>query len=487
MVRIPRWARWAGLLLVAAAIAAVGYRRLAGAPVGLLLDDGLFYARIALNLATTGQASFDGIHSTSGFHLLWEGILASVAYVVATWTADPHVHMGAFLALSLFLILLLSTEFARRPHHRLVLATLALSGHLVLESGLLVLLLLGMSRALERIGEGDGRRAPTVALVACAGLIPLARIDALPVALVLLAAPAVAGRWRVVGLGLVAALAGAVTQVGLMLLLFGEPWSVSSLLRGYALTQYGSPPLLFNFVVYGAGLSARSALVTALGIAAVALAWHHRHLPRNGALLWLAVGLGIFTGTHLLLSHMRYWYFVPGLVGFAYVLIRLELPVGTARGIRALVLLGLAGLCLLYLGNKARRMVALADAQDETWSFMERIAEQVPPGEAIYQVDGSGRTGFYSGRPVVNGDGLVNDHRYARRMMSGDLAGYLDEEGICYLIVNRPGDADPLIDRGGLVVTRSEVEERARSGASGRTKQVNYTLYRRTTDGCAGR
>lgn len=487
MARIPRWARWAGLLLVAAAIVALGYRRLAGAPVGLLLDDGLFYARIALNLATTGRASFDGIHTTNGFHLLWGGILAAVAFVVVPWTADPHVHMGVFLALSLFLILLLSTEFARRPHHRFVLATLALSGHLALESGLLVLLLLCMTRVLERIGEGDGRPGARIALAACAGLIPLTRIDALPVALVLLAAPAVAGRWRVVGLGLLGALAGAATQVGLMLALFGEPWSVSSLLRGYALTQVGSPPLLFNFVTYGAGLSARSALVTAMGVAAVALAWHHRHLPRNGPLLWLAVGLGLFTGMHLLLSHMRYWYFVPGLVGFAYVLVRLELPVGTSRGIRALVLLGLAALSLLYLGNKTRRMVALADAQDETWAFVERIAEHVPAGEAIYQVDGSGRTGFYSGRPVVNGDGLVNDHRYARRMMDGSLAGYLDEEGICYLIVNRPGDTDPLIDRGGLVVTRAEVVELLRSGATGRTKQVNYTLYRRTTEGCDGR
>jgi len=477
-------------MLVAAGITALGYRRIAGAPVGLVLDDGLFYARIAMNLVTTGQPTFDGIHTTSGFHLLWEGILASLSWTLVGWSADPHHHMAAFLTLSLFLVLALSSEFADRPHHRLALATLALSGHLLLETGLLVLLLLGMTRTLERIASGDGRRVDRAVLFACAALIPLTRIDALPVVLVLLAAPAVAGRWRVVGLGLVAAAAGTATQLGVMFALFGEPWSVSSMLRGHALVRHGASPLWFNFFTYGAGLSARSLLVTGMGSAAIALAWLHRDRARNLPLLWLGVGLATFTAGHLLLSHMRYWYFVPGLVGFGYVLARLDLPVGTSRGIRALVLVGLALLSVLYLGNKARRMVALADAQDATWSFLEEIGEHVPAGEAIYQEDGSGRTGVYSGRAVVNGDGLVNDYRYARRLMGGDLAGYLDEEGICYLIVNRashPAPGEPLVDQGGLVVLPDQVVELTRSGAHGRTGQVNYTLYRRLDPDCRAR
>jgi hypothetical protein len=150
-------------------------------------------------------------------------------------------------------------------------------------------------------------------------------------------------------------------------------------------------------------------------------------------------------------------------------------------------MVALGVLSVAYLGQKGWRLANLADAQDDTWAFVEAIADHVPAGEPIFQIDGSGRTGFYSGRAVINGDGLVNDRQYARRLMAGRLGGYLDEEDVCYLIVNRAEDRDPLIDRAGLLITRGEVVELLRSGAYGRTDQVNYTLHRRQGPACVGR
>ncbi len=482
MPTLRRIAPWALLLAAAAALVALGYRRIAGAPMGWLMDDGLFYARIAMQLATTGQSSFDGIHETSGYHLAWEGVLAALSWGLAPFTVDPHHHMGAFLTLSLFAALACGFGFARRAHHRLALIALALSGHLLLETVPLVLVLMGMARALE----GRERNTPW-ALVALAPLVPLLRIDATPVAVVLLFAAAADGRWAALRAGALALAAGVALHFGLLYGLFGEPLTVSMMLRAHALLQYESAPLAFNLWSYGAGTTGRSLLLIGLLALAGVLAWRHRGTPRNRPLLWLVLGLAGFSLMHLVLSHMRYWYFVPGLVGATYALVRLEVPGGLSHRIRGAALVALALLAGVYLGHKGWRIAALADAQDETWTFLERIGDHVPRGEAIYQVDGSGRTGFYSGRSVVNGDGLVNDRQYARRLVAGRLGGYLDEEDICYLIVNRSGEPDPLVDQGGLVVNRGEVTELLRSGARGRTGQVNYALYRRDAPTCQGR
>jgi hypothetical protein len=487
MPNLRRIAPWGLLLAVTAAIVALGYRRIAGAPLGFLMDDGLFYARIAMQLATTGQSSFDGIHQTSGYHLGWEGVLASLSWLLAPFTVDPHAHMGVFLTLSLFAVFACGFGFARSPLHRLVLIVLALSGHLLLETVPLMLVLLGMSRAMEHGARGKDRDTVPWTLVALAPLVPLLRIDATPAAVVLLLALVADRRWAALRAASVSLAAGVALHFGLMLALFGEPWTVSAMLRGFALLRVDSPPLVFNLLTYGAGTSARSALVIVLPALAAVLAWRHRDAGRNQVLLWLVLGLGGFSVTHLMLSHMRYWYFVPGLVGSAYALARLELPPGTARRVRGGAMVALAVLAIAYLGHKGWRLAALSDAQDATWDFLGAIAEQVPAGEPIFQVDGSGRTGFYSGRAVINGDGLVNDRQYARRLMAGRLGGYLDEEDVCYLIVNRADDGDPLIDLAGLVVARGEVDELLRSDARGRTGQVNYTLYRRQVPACQGR
>ncbi len=487
MPNLRRIAPWALLLAVTAAIVALGYRRIAGAPLGFLMDDGLFYARIAMQLATTGQSSFDGIHQTSGYHLGWEGVLASLSWLLAPFTVDPHAHMGVFLTLSLFAVFACGFGFARRPLHRLVLIVLALSGHLLLETVPLVLVLLGMTRAMEDLAEGGGRDGVSWTLVALAPLVPLLRIDATPAAVVLLFALVADQRWATLRAASLSLTAGVALHFGLMFALFGEPWTVSAMLRGFALLQGDAPPLVFNLLTYGAGTSARSALVIVLPALAAVLAWRHRGAPRNRVLLWLVLGLGGFSATHLMLSHMRYWYFVPGLVGSAYVLGRLELPPGAARRVRGGAMVALGVLSVAYLGQKGWRLANLADAQDDTWAFVEAIADHVPAGEPIFQIDGSGRTGFYSGRAVINGDGLVNDRQYARRLMAGRLGGYLDEEDVCYLIVNRAEDRDPLIDRAGLLITRGEVVELLRSGAYGRTDQVNYTLHRRQGPACVGR
>src|SRR5437667_292429 len=74
-------------------------------------------------------------------------------------------------------------------------------------------------------------------------------------------------------------------------------------------------------------------------------------------------------------------------------------------------------------------------------------------------MDASGWVGWFSGRQVVNGDGLVNDHDYARRLSERRLAGYLKEQGIRYIVQNLYPENGMLIgDCGGLTVSMDSVE-----------------------------
>jgi hypothetical protein len=58
---------------------------------------------------------------------------------------------------------------------------------------------------------------------------------------------------------------------------------------------------------------------------------------------------------------------------------------------------------------------------------------------------------------VVNGDGLVNDHAYARRLRERRLGGYFHEEGIRYIVHNLYPRDSILIDLGGLRVPMESV------------------------------
>ena len=108
----------------------------------------------------------------------------------------------------------------------------------------------------------------------------------------------------------------------------------------------------------------------------------------------------------------------------------------------------------------------------------------MPDHERIYQIDGSGFTGYFSDRSLMNGDGLMNSYEYARRLADGTLAGILNEQGVCYIITNTAPASDALVDVGGLVVTRDDVHEVFRTRTYGRYPTTDFVLYRRTVRSC---
>jgi hypothetical protein len=68
------------------------------------------------------------------------------------------------------------------------------------------------------------------------------------------------------------------------------------------------------------------------------------------------------------------------------------------------------------------------------------------PEDAVLGARDAGKLGFFSGRPVVNLDGLANDQRFLAALRHGTVAEYIAASPIEYLLFDRPwvGEFDPL-------------------------------------------
>jgi hypothetical protein len=447
-------------------------------PYGLTDDDAWFYSRIAYNIGANGHATFDGIHPTSGFHLLWGGLLGLISFAVTGFTRDPRVHLYAHESAYILLALSAAWIFASRTTDRFSIFALTVVSTMLMETLLVGVLLLAYLRWSAEEGRASTRRP--IAFMALA-LVPLARIDA-AVILVVLAAFLLVGRRRREAVRVtIAAALGTAAQVGLTIALFGRPFSVSSMVKssdarpglGVLVTNLMGPTSLSpGFVL--------RALV--FGILSVAVFMQLRK-NREGA--WqragLAAGVCAFTLGHLVTHQMPFWCYLPAYLVLFHLLARERGHDAVLRLARAATLV----LLTIFLAHKVidyeRHRGVVLGARD----FVERIAAAVPPDGRIYQFDGAGFVGFFAGRAVIDGDGLVNTYAYAERARRGALAGYLDEEDVCYVIdnVDRRG-SDVLVDHGGLIVRRSELEEVLRTRTYGQHPTTDFVLYRRRTASC---
>ena len=64
------------------------------------------------------------------------------------------------------------------------------------------------------------------------------------------------------------------------------------------------------------------------------------------------------------------------------------------------------------------------------------VRQQLPKDEILLQVDGAGTIAYFSGRNVVNADGLVGSFDYTEKLFSNRLCQFLQENKIKYLGVS---------------------------------------------------
>ena len=139
-----------GILFGSVSVSWIGLNTFIKFPNGWIQDDAFCYAQIAYNIGTTYSSSFDSIHQTSGYHLLWGWFLGFVSWLVSWVTLEKTVHLGAMVAVYFGVCFSIALLFGKVLWQRLLLLGSTLMGTVLMETILLSLFLLICTEALLR-------------------------------------------------------------------------------------------------------------------------------------------------------------------------------------------------------------------------------------------------------------------------------------------------------------------------------------------------
>lgn len=426
------------LIFVFTTLILVFFRRTVTIPYGLMEDDGYFYAQIAYNIGVNSTSSFDGISITDGYHLLWCWVLAAISFLVKIFTLNKTIHLFAFI---LFQLAVISYITIRVSKQNVIVAfalfSFFLFGNLLMETVLLAVLLIFIAT------EEKNRFMYFLFF-----LVPLTRIDATVILFPVLVHYLFAERKEFLKI-FIALVSGVIFHFIVIYCLSGQLFTVSSILKTEK-SQDILNNIVGNITVNTRALFRISTLFLSL-VAALTASFNRKKINRG---FLVVSGLILFYSAHLGLGMMRSWYFVPGVVVGVSVFYRYRKD----NIFHNLMPYAVTFLALFYVSARVWVYVSLNEESKQANIFIEEIKRNVPENEPVFQYDASGFTGYFSERKIINGDGLVNTHSYARRLVDRKLGGYLEENDICYIVDNYKLSDRPIVDIGGLVVKRDELE-----------------------------
>lgn len=459
-------------------------------------DDAFYYLQMARVAAETGQASFDGIHASSGVQFLWYYILVALAHLVSDQIDFLRAALGLCLALNIVAGALI-WELGRRIHsvragdiallfwagimverwHTLqgmefslniaIILVILIVVHGIWRNNMLTpgrAALLGLLLTLNFWTRLDAAifsvaiwfflvwliRQPTrSAQVQLACLVALTMPPAIGTIGYLWVSHAMADTWL--------PLSGSVKRHYADV--FFEGFDLATVLKEkikWVLKLQGVIPLglvpetLFDVPVYE-NYKPSNPVHLALPIVSVALVavgafwlWSkQRWLVISGLVLWtIALGhmaISIYTlGDFAHITRHYYgWLLVFWLVWGALLVASLleALPRLLQGAVGAGFLLALAA----AYGAGGYRFISAYEAEPESYALSryalsQRLNETLP-AEARIGAWNAGVLGYFLERPVINLDGLVNDKAFSRVLRSGaPLQGYMRDVGITHLI-----------------------------------------------------
>lgn len=427
-------------------------------------DDAYYYFQVAENVADGRGPTMDGINETNGFHPLWLAVLVPVFGLV-----DHPTSTGLVVTQILILFLLAASAalLCRLLAERFSVTTGLLGATALafpeyrnvtmagVEGAIALPLFLLVARELIRRPErlDPAPRWSDARLGLLLALTMLARLDA--VFLLFVVAGAVAVRaLRSPGGGLASRLGGACwkgVSVFWPVLAFVVPYLIWNELRfghvvpisGLLKSTFPDPDPSWMYV------RKHWEYVALLGIASggwvvARLGGPPRDLFRQALGILTLGALAHFGYTVLFMDGVFWWHYVSyvatGLLGVGY----LAEPV-VARIPSTVRRAGLAGAVLLMivaiLGSVTRRLpdgqLAIESGTRPATRRAADWARQNLPEAAVLGMKDSGAFTFYARRRVVNLDGVINNLEYQRRKCAGDLAPYLRELGVNYIVQHR--------------------------------------------------
>lgn len=413
----------------------------------LFPDDSFFYMKTASHIARGMGSTFDGINFSNGYHPLYMYVLAALSLV---WNLTGYDGLRAVLLLDgvLFLCFLYCLD------------RFLIKGRLAPVSRFLILMLCTILLGFYDFGNESRLLLPLAWLLVLCVTSDLRKQT-----------------WRLWGLGLVAAAVfltrlDAVLWVGAIffylliknngrqLVRLLTPLVLPLLLAGIGFILYNwlvfsSPATVSGYQKFGwPGVFATRWLITALPalqarfyfsllMALGYLGWRRCNNPEHSCFTEIVYHLALYVCCYLCIlvfwarGEVRFWYFVLP-VSFSFVVLGLWLQQWSlAANIRFQTVLLLALLC--FGGYTIHKKVTWETPVD-AWKMALWIRDHTPDSARLYQVDGSGLTGYFSERAVINGDGLINSWEYQRFLRRGELSSYLALIKVDYLVWNRYQD-----------------------------------------------
>jgi len=401
-------------------------------PGGVLEDDSYFYAQIAYNIGTTGVSTFDLMNVTSGYHFLWCWVLSGVTWMLKYVTTDKMVHLFMYIYIYvLFLLFIVKNNFSSTWQRVFALILLSVPPFLM-ESAMMsfMLIVLVMNRNNNRI------IAHSIAF-----LLPFVRIDAFIIIILLYYFNRKDSKeWKYV---LLSAGIGAVLQIVVMRVFYGEYMSISGFLKTENLSIVDN---LWNNILHNIKF-----ILLLTGLLLTSYLGKKRpgelHVQRLmvASVLYLIIMLFLNQG-------VRGWYFFLPIVT---IIMNLFYQMDESAKLKYSII---TVICLFVIYERIENFYTYASDIQYNREFVEKIREYVPYGEAVFQIDGSGFIGYHSLRKIVNGDGLVNSYDYARMKSSKMLNTYLERNNINYLITNTPLVNENVVNYAGLIVNLADVK-----------------------------
>jgi hypothetical protein len=455
-------------------------------------DDAFYYMEIGQRVAHGHGATFDGVTATNGFHPLWQLVVAGLARVTGGGDALMRSTLVTGLLLGLAGTLLIALLIRRALGTGPALLGLLVTAHMPsavgdangMEGSLVILCVALLLLAFARL-DRTRRGRDAVILGAACGLLVLARVD---LATVVWVVPLVAAlRLRSVRTALCVG-AGALVCVPYFLwnlLQFGHLLSVSGTVKQHTVSafvaaQFGSHlstgylrfvagvlgddlTMLWHSATWtstsdGVGATAiQLGLLAVCAFGAVVVVRRRRALHAPGAVLALAIGLGILAAKSVVDAvfspfWIGSWYAAPERIGAAMlvgVLIWFAV-VPLRERLTRLRWLPIAAVALAFLpltiGGVAEARTTAVDGnnwQGADLQAAEWIAAAGPAGR--YGSPDAGVLGFVSDgshATVTNLDGLASSYAYAAQLAAGvpPLDRYRSA-GIDYLVARRDLDS----------------------------------------------
>jgi hypothetical protein len=426
----------------------------------LFPDDAFYYLCVGRNIAGGLGPTFDGVHATTGFHPLWQAIVALVALGPFTPSTLPAAVAAVNLACLAVAVTIVAVAFRRRgllPGMWALVVLVAFANPYVLktslngmESGLVwlswSLAIIVLTRSLE------GRTDPAGAALAgaVAGAVVLARLDGvgLVAALAWVVAASASDRRRVHALAAFGAAACVVVgpYVAWLRIRFGHWLPVSVLVKSDRA----------DTGIAAAAAIAAIAVLFAAGVVVVTRRARRARGPVGGlqpapiaaATLALVAGLlplALYATVHpARLTHV--WYY-PGVLTAALLLASLIASTLWARRRRGLVLAGaIAGLAVAAAVSTLRFSLR---GGDEHYRVADAMGRRLQPLAADGRIAGwnVGLIGYRASCRVTNLDGLVNSYDYLEVLRERRVADWLDREGISGLVEYFDGDPQAALAR----------------------------------------